>query len=112
MSRLKPGLSITLDDEKAERANVNHEDRIDELQGLPFASARIVRDVSLADTIGTLVAHGLGRVPQWLGVSVVRGATATGRIVESRAGTHDRTKFTLLTATGHGATISIDLVFV
>ena len=42
-------------------------------------------------------------------MSAVRGATATGRIVESRPSANDRTQVVTLTATGHGATITVDL---
>ncbi len=107
MSKLRPGLSITLDDEKSERANRNHEGRIDELQGLPLVNARIVT-VQLADGVATPIAHGLGRTPLWVAVSVPRGALSAGFLVETREGV-DRSKFAMLTASGYGATITIDL---
>jgi hypothetical protein len=44
-------------------------------------------------------------------VSAVRGASTTGRIDDtSRTGGNDRAKFAVLTATGWGATITVDLL--
>ncbi len=106
---MKGGLPIVLDDDQAERCNRNHADRIDELQVLPFAGAIIVPNIKLVDSVVTPIAHKLGRIPKWVGVSVIRGATATGRIVENQLGV-DLVRLVSLTATGHGATITVDLV--
>jgi hypothetical protein len=108
---VKAGLPIVLADQDAERANRNHRERIDELQALPLVGARVVPGVELADGITTQVAHKLGRAPAWIGVSAVRGASTTGRIDDtSRTGGNDRAKFAVLTATGWGATITVDLL--
>lgn len=107
MRRLIPSIATRLDDTELERARRNLDDRVTELQGLPFADATIISNISLADAQPTRVPHGLGRVAKWIGPSCVRGATATGRIVETRDGSPDATT---LTATGWGATITIDLV--
>jgi hypothetical protein len=103
---LTPPITIRLDDEKAERVRGEHHRKIVEIQGQPFAGAMVVSSVSLANAVVTPVPHRLGRTPDWVGVSVIRGATATGRIVESARDD----KFVTLTATGHGATITVDLV--
>lgn len=93
-----------------ERVRRNHHDAIAELQRLPFAGARVVRDVTLADGVVTPVSHGLGRSAVVL-VSPVRNAAANGRIEEVRDGTHDRTKYAAIKATGYGATVTVDVVF-
>ena len=98
---------ITLADANAERVRRDRDDAIRELQRL---QPRIVANVALADGIATEVPHGLGRVPLWVKESCVRGATSTGRIVETRDGI-DRTKAVKLTASGWGATITVDVLF-
>lgn len=108
MSRLSAPATPNLDDEKAEIARREHERKIVELQQVPAAGMRIVKDVSLADSVATPIPHGLGR-PVIVFVSPPRGATATGRIIEVRDGSVDRGKFVVLKATGWGATIVIDL---
>ncbi len=94
----------------AEAARRVTEACIREIQDLPASSMRIIKDVLLAEGVATPVAHKLGRAPVWVQASVVRGATTTGRIVETRSGSYDRTQVVVLTATGHGATITVDLV--
>jgi hypothetical protein len=101
-------LTIKLDDEKAERVRRNTQEALAELQRTPAARAGIVRDVTLADGIATPVPHGLGR-PAFATPSPPRGAVSTGRIEEVRDGTHDRTKYVVLKATGWGATITLDV---
>jgi hypothetical protein len=97
--------------ELAERVRRSHHDAISELQRLPLAGARIIRDVTLADSTWTPIAHGMGR-PVFVFVSPPRGAVTTGRIAESRDGTVDRAKFVQLAATGWGATVTVDLLVV
>jgi hypothetical protein len=71
----------------------------------------VVAGVELADGVVTPIAHKLGRAPAWMGISLVRGAASTGRIDDtSREGGNDRSKFAVLTATGWGATITVDLL--
>ncbi len=93
----------------AEAMRRSHEACIREIQDLPASSLRIVQGVELADGVATPVAHKLGRPPAWTQASVVRGAASTGRIVESRSGSYSRAEVVLLTATGFGATVTIDL---
>lgn len=45
---------------------------VQELQNLPLAGARIIRNVSVVNNNTVIVAHGLGREPQWVGVSAIR----------------------------------------
>jgi hypothetical protein len=101
-------LPIKLDDEKSERLRRNTQEALAELQRTRAARAAIVRDVSLADGVATLVAHGLG-VAAFATHSPPRGAASSGRIEEVRDGTQDRTKYVVLKATGWGATITVDV---
>jgi len=106
---LRAPASIRLADEDAERVRRSHEEAIRELQSLPSSRSVIVSNKELADGVATQISHGLGRVPDFFAVSPPRGATSTGRIVESRPSGLDRSKFIVLTATGWGGTITVDL---
>lgn len=68
----------------------------------------LLEDVQLANGTRTVVRHRLDRKYRAVFVSPPRGATATGRIVEEEP--TDRTKEIWLTATGHGAVITVDLL--
>ena len=103
-------LPLRLSDEQLERVRRNHHDAIEELQAGVLASAAIIHDVELADGIATAVPHGRGRAVVAI-VSVPRGAVTSGRIDEIRDNNAaDRTQYVTLTATGWGATITVDLV--
>jgi len=102
-------LAVNLPDDASERVRLSHAKAIEELQAAPTIASKIVT-CSLADGVVTPVAHELGRVPAFVTASIIRGATATGRIVEVRDGKQNRAKFVTLVATGHGATISVDLL--
>lgn len=104
MSKLSAPATPKLDDEQAEIVRREHERKIVELQAAPAAGMAFVT-VSLADAKATPVAHGLGRRPLFVSQSIVRGATSTGRIVESARDD----KYVTLTATGWGATITLEL---
>lgn len=105
---VKP-LPLKLDDEKAERVRRSTHDAITEIQGLPAVSLKVIRGVTLADGVVTQVAHGLGREPLWFSCSPPRNASATGRIMDYRSGTIDRSKFLGIQASGYGATITVDV---
>lgn len=107
---LKQGLAITLDDEKAERVNRSHRERIDEIQSLPIVGARLVLGVELADGVPTPVPHKLGRRVSMVLPSPVRGAVTPGVINEIRDGSNAPEKYVTLQADGYGATIRVDLV--
>ena len=67
--------------------------------------------MTLLDTADTVIAHGLGRLPRWIGVSCVRGySTVTGQVVEVRSGTLDRRRFAVLRAEGFGADVTADIL--
>ncbi len=104
--RFTPDLPLKLADNASERVRRAHATQIAELQKTPAAGALVVSDVELEDGVATQVAHGLDHVPLWVGPSAVRGATSTGRIVQSASDS----KFVTITATGHGATVTIDLL--
>lgn len=108
LTRHMPPVSLRLDDETAERVRRSHAEAITALQAAPAVSAVVLADVALVDAVATPIPHGLGRVPRRVLVSPSRGATSTGRIVETRDGI-DREKYLVLTATGHGATIKVDI---
>ncbi len=93
----------------AEAARRVTEACIREIQDLPASGMRVLKDVTLADGIATPIAHKLGRAPAWVQSSCPRNATSTGRIVEVRNGSHNRAEVVVLTATGHGATITVDV---
>jgi hypothetical protein len=110
MTKLTAPSTPQLDDEDAEICRREFERKIIELQGLPFASARVIASVTLADGVATAVPHGLGRVASFVSASVPRNAAGAGYIVEVRDGSVDRTKYLNLKASGYGATITVDLV--
>ncbi len=110
MTRLRQLSDAALDDEKAEAARREHRLAIQELQGLPATGLVVKQNVTLANGIATPVAHGLGRIPLFVGISVPRGATAAGYVVETRDGSFRRDQYVLLTANSYGATITVDLV--
>lgn len=108
---MKPSAPITprLTDVDAERVRREFDRVIRELQNLPSSSLLVISGVSLADTIATVIGHGLGRAPLWVGPSAPRGPSSTGRIEEIIDGTHDRSQVVVLKATGWGATITVDV---
>ncbi len=108
MADFTPPIELRLEDQRSEEVRRNHGQCLRELQNAPGARCVIVEDVSLADGVATIVAHGLGRTPRFVSTSVIRGATSTGRIVESYEGI-DRRKVVKLTANGHGATIKVSV---
>lgn len=67
----------------------------------------LVTDVELESGVATQIPHGLGYGYSHVAVSPVRGAVTSGRIEEGTS--PDRGKFVVLTATGFGATVTVDL---
>lgn len=99
-------LRVTVDDQEAQKALDDHRRVIQELVNrLPAIKA----DVALASGTLVKVQHGLRK--KWVAVvpGVVRGATSTGRIVDSTPET-SKDREVWLTATGWGATITVDLL--
>lgn len=92
----------------AEVVRREHELAIRELQGRAGVQLDVIPNVELADGVPTPVAHGLGRLPRWVRESCVRGGQGAGRIDEVR-GPYDRTKVVVITASGFGATVFVDL---
>jgi hypothetical protein len=101
-----------LPDPLAERVRRNHDECIRELQQLPSATLHVVKNVSLVDGVETTVAHKLGRLPDFVQVSVPRGATTNGSVDEIRDGTHDRAKVIVLLASGYTTTVLVDVVVI
>jgi hypothetical protein len=110
MSRLRQLPDATLDDDKADTARREAILAIRELQGLPAAGLVVKQNVTLANGVATPVAHGLGRVPLFVRESCVRGALSAGVVVETRDGAYPRDRYVTLTASGYGATVTVDLV--
>lgn len=119
MPNLTPPSDIPLADPAAERARRSLANGIRELQRLP-AAAIVVKPTEIPDgAYGTvLIAHGLGRPPLWVGVSVPTAPTAllAGTIVDPGsvdfAGNPiDRSKVVMLAATGWGRSIFVDVLF-
>lgn len=108
MGRLKPIIPIKLDDVNAERVRVKHETAIAELQQSKASGLKTIANISLANGAATPVPHTLGHAPSWVGISVPRGATSAGYVVETI--TKARAAVLTLTANGYGATITVDLV--
>lgn len=104
-----PPLPLRLADSDSERVRQSHARAIVELQARP--EIRVIKDLSLEDNVRTTVAHGLGRTPQWIGLSPARGAASVGCFVEFRNGV-DRTQRVDIAASGFGATILADLMVV
>ena len=112
---MKPPLDLRLVDSTSERVRQSHHDKIVELQGVPLVGARILSGVELIDSTLTPIAHGLGRAPIFVCPSSPRAVTSatpitgSGRIVEVRDGSQDRTKIIVLEAVGFGVTVGVDL---
>ncbi len=113
---LRPPVTARLADGDAERVRRSHDEKIREIQALPAASMRVIPEVQLADATETPVAHGLGRKPSWVHPSCPRGIGGaigtTGRIVEIRSGTYDRTKVVVLKADGWVGPIMVDVMVI
>ena len=95
--------------EDLERFRRNLVDVIRELQRLPLAGAKVIKDVTLYDGVAVPVAHRCGR-PVVVLTSPPRGAVTTGRIEEVRSGSHDRAQYAVLKASDWGASITVDVV--
>ncbi len=103
-------LSIKLTGD-AERVRQSTADAIREMQAAPGVGLLVVRDVVLVDGVRTPVAHRLGRAPSWVQASLVRGGIVPGGIFEFRDGV-DLAQRVEITASGWGATVTIDLLVV
>lgn len=106
---LTPPHTPELEDRDAELVRLEHERKIVELQKQPLVQGKPLTGIVLADGVTTAIAHGMGR-PVLVFVSPVRGAVSAGWIAESRDGSYDRSKFVVLTASGFGAAVTVDLV--
>jgi hypothetical protein len=78
------------------------------ISDLRKAQPRLIESVSLANGTRTVIKHGQGRKYVAVFPSAIRGASATGRIVEEEP--TDRTREIWLTATGWGGAITVDLM--
>lgn len=118
--RLRPGKALKLDDAAAEEANRDHRERIDELQRLPFAGAKVFQNVELPAGVDVTIRHGLGRPPIWVGLSIprIKSGTTVGDylLLEWRDTPFtsttpiDRSQFIVIASYNNLATIVVDVV--
>jgi hypothetical protein len=100
-----PPVTLKLDDDKAERARQNHDARIGELQKSPLAGPVVV-SVTIGNGATVTVPHRLQRRPVVVIQSIIRGGSTPGLVREISRDD----KFVTLSASGFGASISLDLV--
>ncbi len=115
VKRLTPPVARRLSDVDAEAVRRNHEQRIAELQAAPAASLAVVQNVVLPNGVGVSVSHGLGRIPNFVGPSAIRGASTSGLIQDFGAtdlagNPVDRTRVVWLRAINFGGDITVDLL--
>lgn len=110
-----PPITARLADETAERIRRNHEQRLLEAEARPRPV--IIADQVLAPGANVAVAHKLGRRPQWVGVSCVRGALNVGIVRDVTAGPPglfnspvDPTQVVMLRADGYNATVTVNVL--
>lgn len=113
--RLRAPAAPRLEDAKAEQARREHERAIAELQGLLAAGMHVIQDVEIGSNSSVQAPHNLGRAPVFVQVSSPRNSdgtdfASTGRIVELRGATYDRTRFVTLQATGWGRSVLVDIL--
>ena len=100
----------TLSDPDAEAMRREHHEAITALQDEVRAGVgSTFQSITLTNGTLTPIAHGLGRVPSFVGVSVPRGAVAAGYINEVRNSAYDRKRVVVLQANNFGATITVDV---
>lgn len=102
-------LDAKIPEDTAERVRRSHAAAIEELQKTPLAAARVIKNIELEDGVVTPIAHKLSRACIVI-TSPPRNASTTGRIDEIRSADYDRSKYTVLQASGFGATITVDLL--
>lgn len=86
----------------------NLDERIKQIVGVAMLGGYIKRDVELADATDVPIAHELGR-PASVFLSPPRNPSSSGRIEEVRSDSFDLSKYTVIRATGYGATITVDV---
>lgn len=94
---------FTVPDEATQRALDAQRRAHDDIVAEPILQRRTIT-VTLPNATAVTTKHGLGRKFENFVLSPPIGATATGRIVETAG--DSSTEF-ILTATGHGATITV-----
>lgn len=103
MSKREPA-RIPVKDQDTEKALDELRRAVIALARDPSMNARTL-DVTLADATLVSVKHGLGRPFTNYSLAAPRGATSTGRIVETAPDTDRLTIY--LTATGYGAPVTV-----
>lgn len=92
-----------LDDPKTQAALEEHTRAVGDLYRDPMMRRRTFM-VTLPDATAVTISHGLGRTFEAYSLGAPIGATTTGRIVETAGNPASNI---ILTATGHGATITV-----
>ena len=108
-------LSVALNDPNAEAVRKNVDQRIGEIQALPAAGLKVIRNVVLPDGVGVRVPHGLGRKPIAAWPSFIRNAASAGVIADFEASSpsgarNEQSETISLVALGFGADITVDIV--
>ena len=123
MVRLTQPLGARLDDGAAEATRRNTDQRIGELQALPAAEMTIIRDLTVQAPGNVVVAHKLGRAPQFVTVSAIRFRDpdapnlAPGTVYDRPTVTFgstspiDRTQVVKLAFVGFAVAGTVDLTF-
>ena len=118
--RLTPTQDLSVDDPTVDRILDSHARGLSEIQLLPAFGLRVVQNVELVEAKNTFVAHPLGRLPVFVGVSAIRGALTAGMVRDITDGKLpsifaspvDRNRFVVLRADGYGATIHVDIMVI
>lgn len=111
MSAPTPPLEQRLQDVTAERVRQSHARAIAELQALPAAALRVISGVLLPSGVNVPVAHGLGRAPLWVGVSIPRSAAGFGAVIEvTGLPSTNRAQIVVLQAGNFAATVTVDVL--
>jgi hypothetical protein len=105
---VKPPIVKQLSDSDAEIVRRSHADAIAEMQGKPAMGMQVLADIVIPNNSSVIVAHRLGRTPQMVIISPVRGAAAVGIVGEFRSGV-DRRQAIRLAANGFGADVTVDV---
>lgn len=112
--------NVRLADPTAERMRASHAQAIQEMQSLPAMGLRVIKDVTVVNNNSVMVSHGLGRAPQWVGVSAVRwdgaafidsGTVFDRGTTDANGNPIDRTKFLVFAAHDFTSAGSITLTF-
>lgn len=102
-------ISPRVDDPDVDRVLRDLERRLRAIESAPIVQGNFIKGVELANNTEVNVSHKLGRTPNGVLVTPVQGASTSGRIIEQRGTSVDRSRFVQLLAVGFGATVTVDV---